>query len=63
MVAEIVNILVGEEYIGEDGKPDVEKMHLIAYEPVHHGYVEWGSRVGNAFADGKALSTAQNAES
>ena len=55
LVAEIVNILVDEAYIGEDGKPDVEKMQLITYEPVHHGYLVLGDCVGNAFADGKKL--------
>lgn len=55
IVAEIVNILVDEAYIADDGKPDVEKMQLITYEPVHHGYVELGKRVGNAFSDGKKL--------
>ena len=55
IVAEIVNILVDEAYIGEDGKPNVEKMHLITYDPIHHGYVELGKRVGNAFSDGKKL--------
>lgn len=55
IVAEIVNILVDENYLAEDGKPDVEKMQLITYEPVHHGYVVLGERVGNAFSDGKKL--------
>ena len=55
IVAEIVNILVDEAYIGEDGKPDVEKMQLITYEPIRQGYVELGKRVGNAFSDGKKL--------
>lgn len=55
IVAEIVNILVNETYLAEDGKPDVEKMELITYDPVHHGYVELGKRVGNAFSDGKSL--------
>jgi flavin reductase (DIM6/NTAB) family NADH-FMN oxidoreductase RutF len=55
IVAEIVNILVDEAYVGEDGKPDVEKMQFITYDPIHHGYVELGKRVGNAFSDGKAL--------
>ena len=54
-VAEIVNILVDEKYLATDGKPDVEKMQLITYEPVHHGYLILGGRVGNAFADGKVL--------
>ena len=55
IVAEIVNILVDEGYLAEDGKPDVEKMQLITYDPIHHGYVELGKRVGNAFSDGKKL--------
>ena len=55
IVAEIVNILVNEEYLAEDGKPDVEKMQLITYDPVHHGYISLGERVGNAFSDGKQL--------
>ena len=55
IVAEIVNIMVDENYLGEDGKPQVEKMNLITYEPVHHGYVVLGERVGDAFSDGKKL--------
>lgn len=55
IIAEIVNILVDENYLTQDGKPDVEKMQLITYEPVHHGYLVLGERVGNAFADGKTL--------
>ena len=55
IVAEIVNVLVDEKYLATDGKPDVESMQLIAYDPVHHGYMELGSRVGNAFQDGKQL--------
>ena len=55
IVAEIVNILVDEAYLAEDGKPDIEKMQLITYDPVHHGYHVVGERVGNAFSDGKKL--------
>ena len=55
IVAEIVNILVDEAYLAEDGKPDVEKMKLITYDPVHYGYISIGERVGNAFSDGKKL--------
>ena len=55
IVAEIINILVNEEYLAEDGKPNVEKMQLITYDPVHHGYISLGNRVGNAFSDGKQL--------
>lgn len=55
IVAEIVNILVDENYLGEDGKPQVEKMNLITYEPVSHSYVALGEKVGNAFSEGKKL--------
>ena len=36
-------------------KPDVEKMRLITFDPVHNGYIALGEKVGNAFSDGKAL--------
>ena len=55
IIAEIVNILVDENYLAEDGKPCVEKMQLITFEPVHHGYLVMGERVGRAFSDGKVL--------
>ena len=55
IVAEIVNIVCDEKFLAEDGKPDVEKMHLITYDPIHNGYIGLGSRVGNAFSDGKKL--------
>lgn len=57
IVAEIVNILVNEEYLAEDGVPDMEKMRLIVYDPMHHGYLQLGTKVGQAFSDGKALKT------
>ena len=55
IVAEVVNILVDENYLTEDGQPDVQKMQLITYEPVTHSYVALGEKVGNAFCDGKKL--------
>lgn len=55
LVGEIVNIQVDERYLGPDGQPDIEKMHLITFDPVHHGYIELGSKVGNAFADGMQI--------
>ena len=55
MVAEILNIVCDEKYLGEDGRPDVEKMHLITFDPINNGYIELGSRVGNAFRDGLKL--------
>lgn len=55
IIADIVNIVCDERYLAADGKPDVEKMRLITFDPVHNGYIELGRRVGNAFADGKKL--------
>lgn len=55
IIAEIINIICKDEYLASDGKPDVEKMELITFDPVHNGYIKLGNRVGNAFASGKAL--------
>lgn len=55
LVAEIVNILVDEKYLAEDGNPDLEKMELIVFDPVHHGYIGLGGKAGQAFSAGKAL--------
>ena len=55
LVAEVVNILCDEQFLAEDGNPDVERMQVITYDPVHHGYIQLGQTVGKAFADGKQL--------
>lgn len=55
LVAGIVNILCDEQYLGEDGNPDVKSMGLITYDPVHYNYISLGQAVGKAFADGKQL--------
>ena len=55
LVAEIINILVDEKCLAEDGNPDIQKMELIVLAPIHHGYIQLGDKVGNAFSDGKTL--------
>jgi len=55
LIAEIVNIVCDEKYLAEDGLPDVERMCLITYDPIHHTYIELGKTVGKAFSDGKKL--------
>lgn len=55
IVAEIVNIICDGDYLAADGKPDVEKMNLITFDPVHNGYIALGNRVAAAFSVGKAL--------
>ena len=55
LVAEIVNILCDEKYLAEDGKPDVARMELITFDPIHLTYIQLGKTVGKAFSDGKQL--------
>jgi flavin reductase (DIM6/NTAB) family NADH-FMN oxidoreductase RutF len=55
IVAEIVNILVDEQYLNAEGQPDVDRMQLITYNPINHTYHALGEQVGKAFSDGKAL--------
>lgn len=55
IVAQIVNILVDERYLDTEGKPDVDQMQLIAYNPINHAYHAIGAPVGQAFSAGKAL--------
>lgn len=33
----------------------MEKIELIVLDPIHHGYIQLGDKVGKAFADGTAL--------
>ena len=55
LIGEIVNILCREDMLAEDGKPDVEKMQLITFDPCHNGYITLGKRAGDAFSAGKEL--------
>ncbi|MEE0979923.1 MAG: flavin reductase [Muribaculaceae bacterium] len=55
IIAEIINIVCDEAFIAADGKPDVEKMNLITFDPIHNGYIALGARIGNAFHDGQKL--------
>lgn len=52
---EIINIVCDENYLADDDKPDVAKMKLITFDPIHNGYIALGEKVGNAFSDGKSL--------
>ncbi len=55
IIAEIVNIVCSEKYLAEDGMPDVEKMNLISFDPIHNGYLALGPRLGAAFSAGSTL--------
>lgn len=55
LVGDILAVRVNEEYLSEDGLPDVGKMKLIVFNPVHHGYIQLGDKVGQAFSEFKKL--------
>ncbi|MDO4197088.1 MAG: hypothetical protein Q4D33_13190 [Prevotellaceae bacterium] len=55
-IAEVVNVLCDEQYLNEQGNPDVEKMNIISYEPVNHKYIQMGKVIGDAFSCGKELN-------
>ena len=55
IIAEIINVIADEKFLSEDGLPDIEKMNLIVYDPIHKGYIKLNKRIGNAFCDGKRL--------
>lgn len=55
LVGDIVNVLCDERYLTPDGMPDVTKLDLITYDPIHNGYIRLGERVGDAFAAGNAF--------
>ena len=54
-IGEIVNVSADESVLGTDGQIDPSKLEAITYDPVHHTYIVLGSKVGNAFSDGKKL--------
>ena len=49
IIWDILAVRVDEKFLSEDGLPDMEKMQLIVFDPVHHGYVQLGDKVGQAF--------------
>ena len=54
-LVEVVNVQAEEKYLNEDGTLKLDEMGIIAYDPYSHGYYEVGSKVGNAFQEGKKL--------
>ncbi len=55
LVGSILNISVDEKYLGEDGLPDVKKLGIITYDPIHHCYIALGDIVGKAFQEGNKI--------
>ena len=55
LIGTIVNCLVDEEYLDENGKIDIDKMEIITFDMVSNTYRVLGEVVGNAFKDGLKL--------
>lgn len=55
LVGRIVNVSASEEVLDEAGQIDPSRLKPITYDPIHHTYLVLGEKVGQAFADGKAL--------
>lgn len=55
VLGEIVNLSIEDEYLDENGRPDLTKLNTIAYDPFTHGYYEVNKKVGQAFSEGKKL--------
>ena len=54
-VGEIVNVSADEAILDEKGRVDTKKLDPIIYDSVTHAYWNFGSKVGQAFSDGKKI--------
>ena len=52
LIGDIVNVTCDENYLDENGKPDVDKMGIIAFDMASDSYRLLGEVVGKAFKDG-----------
>ncbi|WP_292518906.1 flavin reductase family protein [Methanoculleus sp.] len=54
-IGEILDVKVDESVLGEDGKPDIEKVRPFAYDSMRQEYYGSGSVLAKAFSVGKEL--------
>ncbi len=55
VLGEIVNVLVEESALDENGKVDVKKLDAIVFDTFKFGYYSIGEKVGSAFKSGAQL--------
>ena len=55
VVGEIKRLAVKEDCLDENGKVDIAKLQIIAYDPFNHGYYVVDKKVGQAFSEGRKL--------
>lgn len=54
-IGEILDVKVDESVLGEDGKPDIEKIRPFAYDSMRQEYYGFGGVLAKAFSVGKEL--------
>lgn len=54
-IAEILDVLVDDAVMGEDGKPDMEKISPLIYDSMRREYRTVGGYAGKAFSAGLAF--------
>ena len=52
LIGNVVNVSIDEDYLDENGKIDVDKMEIIAFDMINNTYRVLGENVGKAFKDG-----------
>ena len=55
LTGKVINVLADESVLNEQGKVDLSKLNLIAYDSGAHVYREIGAVVGKAFSAGLAI--------
>lgn len=55
VIGEIVNVSAEQSVLSPDGKPDLDKLGLIVFDPIRAEYRKVGEKAGNAFSDGKSI--------
>lgn len=55
IIGKIKSISAEETVLGENGLPQLQKLHPISYDPISGMYLQLGSAVGKAFSCGKEL--------
>lgn len=55
LYGKVQNVLAEDSLLNAKGRPDLEKLELLTYDSMSHGYYVIREKAGNAFKDGLAL--------
>ena len=53
VIGEVKRVAVEEEYLAPEGKVDIEKMKILAFNQFDNSYHVIGTKVGQAYSEGK----------